>query len=160
MDIIIETPKGSSEKYKYDLNTKMFRLKKILPAGYVFPFAFGYIPFTKGEDGDPLDALIISELTGYPGCVVECRIIGCIKAKQKDGKEKVRNDRFLAVAKESREFEDVKTVRDLPDRIVDEIEDFFVHYADGESKKVKVLDIVEADEAVSMIPETYEVSIG
>ena len=59
---IVETPKGSAQKYDYDPKNKWFKLKKIMPAGMVFPFDFGFIPDTKGEDGDPLDIIIISEL--------------------------------------------------------------------------------------------------
>ena len=99
IDIVIETPRGSSQKYDYDPESKFFRLKKILPGGMVFPYDFGFIPDTKGEDGDPLDILIISEFNSFPGCIITCRIIGGIKATQleRDKKEPVRNDRFMAV---------------------------------------------------------------
>src|ERR1700712_5031895 len=95
---IIETPKGSGEKYNYDEKQRYFKLGKILPAGLVFPFDFGFIPDTKGEDGDPLDIIVISELASFPGCAMDCRIIGAIKAEQteKNG-ETLRNDRFLGV---------------------------------------------------------------
>lgn len=87
MNLIIETPKGSSEKYDYDTQHHLFKLHKILPAGMVFPFDFGFIPGTKGEDGDPLDVLVISEFESFPGIMIDCRIIGCIKAKQIDKKK-------------------------------------------------------------------------
>ncbi len=71
MDIIIETPKGSRQKYSFDKDTKLFRLKKVLAPGLVFPFDFGFIPGTKGEDGDPLDMMVISEYQGFPGCIMD-----------------------------------------------------------------------------------------
>src|SRR6476620_8194389 len=92
IDIIIETPKGCRNKYAYDEKSRAFRLKKILPAGAVFPFDFGFIPDTKGEDGDPLDILVIMDEPAYPGCVVECYIIGALKAQQSEEQESVRND--------------------------------------------------------------------
>jgi inorganic pyrophosphatase len=74
MLIIIESPKGSPQKYNYDVETGTCYLKKILPAGMVFPYDFGMIPGTKGEDGDPLDALLLNEYPGFPGCRVECQV--------------------------------------------------------------------------------------
>ncbi|QEM11306.1 inorganic diphosphatase [Mucilaginibacter rubeus] len=68
--VIVETPKGSGHKYDYDTATKQFKLKKLLPAGMVFPFDFGFIPNTVGGDGDPLDVLVISEISTFPGCVI------------------------------------------------------------------------------------------
>ena len=101
---IVETPRGSAQKYDYDPKNKWFELSKIMPAGMVFPFDFGFIPNTKGEDGDPLDIIIISELKSFPGCVMKCRIIGAITAEQTEKGETVRNDRFLAVPEVSQIF--------------------------------------------------------
>ena len=61
MKVVIETPKGSAQKYDYDFNDHFFDLKKILPAGMMFPYDFGFIPGTKGMDGDPLDVILISK---------------------------------------------------------------------------------------------------
>src|ERR1700760_5120369 len=101
VEVVIETPKGSSQKYDYVPNTPFFKLKKILPSGTVFPYDFGFIPDTKGEDGDPLDIIVISEFNSFPGIMIKCRIIGGIKAEQstKDAKKMIRNDRFIAIPK-------------------------------------------------------------
>ncbi|HET7898927.1 MAG TPA: inorganic diphosphatase, partial [Flavisolibacter sp.] len=97
-DVVIETPKGSRNKYAWNEKKEVFRLKKILPEGAVFPFDFGFFPKTKGEDGDPVDVLVIMDEPAYPGCVIECRIIGALKAKQTEKKKKaVENDRLIAV---------------------------------------------------------------
>src|SRR4051812_37612953 len=84
LNVVIETPRGSRNKYSYDADQAVFRLKKILPEGHVFPFDFGFVPRTKGGDGDPLDVLVLMDEPGLPGVVVECRIIGVIQAKQKN----------------------------------------------------------------------------
>ncbi|MGN6353764.1 MAG: inorganic diphosphatase [Parafilimonas sp.] len=68
---IVETPRGSNAKYNYDEQHSGFKLKKLLPAGMVFPFDFGFIPSTKGGDGDPLDVIIISEIKSFPGCIMD-----------------------------------------------------------------------------------------
>ena len=135
IDIIIETPKGCRNKYAYDEKAKAFRLKKILPAGAVFPFDFGFIPDTKGEDGDPLDVLIIMDEAAYPGCVVECKIIGALQATQSKGDTMVRNDRLVAVPVESNMYKDLDSIKDLNQNILSEIEHFFISYNKQEGKK-------------------------
>src|SRR4051812_38265137 len=71
LNVILETPKGSRNKYSYDNEKELFRLKKVLPVGAVFPFDFGFIPGTVGEDGDPLDVLLFMDEPVFPGCLVE-----------------------------------------------------------------------------------------
>jgi len=130
IDIVIETPKGSAQKYNYDPQSNFFRLSKILPAGMVFPYDFGFIPNTRGEDGDPLDIMIISEFQSFPGCMIACRIIGGIKAKQteKEKTGKIRNDRFIAVPVASLLFQKILDVKDLPVKMIEDLQDFFIFY--------------------------------
>ena len=78
LNIIIETPKGSRNKYNYDPKGRILKLTSILPAGSVFPYDFGFIPSTLGEDGDPLDVLVIMEVAAPQGCLVPARAIGVI----------------------------------------------------------------------------------
>lgn len=151
MDIIIETPKGSNQKYKYDEQYGLFRLHKILPVGLVFPFDFGFIPGTKGEDGDPLDAIIVSEFKSFPGCMMDCRIAGCIRVEQSNGKKSIRNDRFLAVPEQSTVFENVLSVEDIPSTLIMEIESFFRTYMQKEGKDPKFPGNLNAAQAVTLI---------
>jgi inorganic pyrophosphatase len=153
VDVVIETPKGSAQKYDYDPESHFFRMSKILPSGMVFPYDFGFIPKTKGEDGDPLDVIVISEFNSFPGIMIKCRIIGGIKAEQseKKGKKVIRNDRFLAVPKCSNIFEKVASMHDLPDRIMDQLEEFFVDYNKLEGKKFKALEKMGPKEAQRLI---------
>lgn len=137
MDIIIETPKGSRQKYTYDKESKLFRLKKVLAPGLVFPYDFGFIPGTKGEDGDPLDILVISEYHGFPGCLMDVRIIGCFQAIQTTGKKSYRNDRFIGILEQSSVFDTVMTLDDLPDTLIDSIKLFFSTYLQSEGKTVQ-----------------------
>ncbi|HXD77124.1 MAG TPA: inorganic diphosphatase [Puia sp.] len=168
VDVVIETPKGSAEKYDYIPKTPFFKLKKILPSGMVFPYDFGFIPDTKGEDGDPLDVIVISEFNSFPGVIIKCRIIGAIAAEQseakKDDHEKkgerdkkagkmVRNDRYLAIPKCSNIFENVRTLEDLPARIIDQLEEFFVDYNKLEGKKFKAVEKLGAKEAQHLIAD-------
>ncbi len=81
--VIIETPKESRSKYAYDPDLGVMTLKYILPEGHMFPFDFGFIPHTLGEDGDPLDVLVIMDSPAVNGCLVECRVIGAILATRR-----------------------------------------------------------------------------
>ena len=159
VDVVIETPKGSAQKYDYVPNTPFFKLKKILPSGMVFPYDFGFIPNTKGEDGDPLDVIVISEFNSFPGCIIRCRISGGIKAEQsdeKDSRKMVRNDRFLAIPKFTNIFQDIKKMEDLPDQVTDQLEEFFVDYNKLQGKKFKALAKLGPNEAFSLIEEQLQ----
>jgi inorganic pyrophosphatase len=95
--VIIETPKGSRNKYAFDEDEKTFTLKKVLPAGMAFPYDFGFVSSTEAEDGDPVDVLVLMDELAFPGCVIKCRIIGIIEGEQSNGKKTERNDRLVAV---------------------------------------------------------------
>jgi inorganic pyrophosphatase len=136
LDIIIETPKGCRNKYAYDHKHKAFKLKTVLPAGAVFPFDFGYVPDTKGQDGDPLDILVLMDEPAFSGCLVPARLIGVIEAEQteRDG-ETMRNDRLIAVAEESYHHREVRTLSAVSPQLLDEIEHFFVSYNEIRGKR-------------------------
>lgn len=126
--VVIETPKGARSKLDYDQKLQTFRLKKTLPAGMTFPFDFGFIPQTKGEDGDPLDALVLMPESLPPGCIVEGRLIGVLLGEQTEKKKTIRNDRYLVVSTTAGEFSDLKHVDDLPVALLRQLEEFFVTY--------------------------------
>ncbi|MFN8470923.1 MAG: inorganic diphosphatase [Anaerolineae bacterium] len=109
LTVIIETPKGSRNKYKYDEKKRLFTLSKVLPAGASFPFGFGFVPSTRGQDGDPLDVLVLMDSPAFAGCLLECRLIGVIEAEQSEDGKKERNDRLIAVAAQSREHKDIES---------------------------------------------------
>ena len=85
--IVIETPRGSRNKYSYDPDCDCMQLSTVLPEGIVFPYDFGFIPSTLGQHGDPLDILILMDQPVIPGCVVRARLIGAIEAEQKEKNE-------------------------------------------------------------------------
>lgn len=152
IDIVIETPKGCRNKYAFDEKSKAFRLKKILPAGAVFPFDFGFIPNTKGEDGDPLDVLVIMDEPMYPGCILECRIIGALKAKQTEkNKIEEENDRLIAVSVVSTSYSEVKSLKDINKNILDQIEYFFISYNEQAGKKFEPQGWANPKEAMQLI---------
>ena len=153
-EIVVETPKGSALKYDYDPGTHFFKLKKILPSGMVFPYDFGFIPDAKGEDGDPLDIIMISEFASFPGCMIKCKIIGGFKAQQSEkpgNKKMIRNDRFLAIPKCSQIFQNIESINDLPKDIIKQLEEFFVDYNKIEDKEFDVISKLDGAEAEKII---------
>jgi inorganic pyrophosphatase len=140
LQVIIETPKGSRNKYDLDTKDNVFRLKTVLPAGMAFPYDFGFVPSTKADDGDPLDVLLLMDEPAFPGCVVQCRLVGVIEGEQVEKKKKpVRNDRLVAVANQNHSFSDIKNISDLGDRFCHELEQFFVDYHQLSGEKYRVL---------------------
>jgi inorganic pyrophosphatase len=138
---VIETPKGSPNKYDYDAGCTAFRLAGVLPEGTTFPYDFGFIPSTVAEDGDPLDVLVLLDAPVVVGCVLTVRLIGVIEAKQrKQGEQWIRNDRLLAVATHAHTHQHVETLDDLRPHFVDEIEDFFQHYNEMKGSEFKPVD--------------------
>jgi inorganic pyrophosphatase len=157
VDIVIETPKGCRNKYAYDEELKKFRLKKILPVGAVFPFDFGFIPGTKGEDGDPLDVLVIMDEPAYPGCVIECRILGALKAIQTEkNKEKEENDRLIAISTVSTSYSEVQSLKDINENILSQIEEFFISYNKQAGKKFEPHGWTKVKEAMQLIVEAKQ----
>jgi inorganic pyrophosphatase len=126
--VIIETPKGSRNKYAYDAKEHVFELKKVLPAGMAFPYDFGFVPSTKGGDGDPLDVLVLMDEPAFAGCKLACRPVGLIEGEQSGKKTKERNDRVVAVENENHSYARVKHIDDLGKRFEKELEEFFVNY--------------------------------
>jgi inorganic pyrophosphatase len=133
---VIETPYKSRNKYSYDPKTGLFFLSKVLPFGMVFPCDFGFIPDTEGGDGDPLDVLILMDELTFPGCVIECRLIGNIKARQKEkGKDWVRNDRLLAVPVEMKSLNHLQDIKDVEEKKLVDIVKFFEQYNERDGKR-------------------------
>ena len=128
IQVIIETPKGSRNKYAFDPKQKVFELKKVLPAGMAFPYDFGFVPSTLAEDGDPVDVLVLMDEPAFPGCLLKCRIIGIIEGEQQSKKGKERNDRIVAVEQDNHSFADIKRIEDLGKDFLKELEEFFVNY--------------------------------
>ena len=141
IQVVIETPKGSRNKYAFDPEQKVFELKKVLPAGMTFPYDFGFIPRTKGGDGDPVDVLVLMDEPAFPGVVVKCRLVGIIEGEDYDKKDKERNDRIVAVADENHSFADIKHIDDLGKLFLRELEEFFVNYHELSEEQYRVIDV-------------------
>ena len=160
LNVIVETPKGSRNKFEYDYKLGLFKLGGVLPAGANFPFDFGFVPSTLGEDGDPLDVLVLMDEPAFTGCLVPARLIGVIEAEQTErAGETVRNDRLIAVAAKSLAYRNLKSLEQLSpaadggDILVEEIEHFFVSYNTFKGKEFKPLGRFGPDRAERLIEQ-------
>lgn len=156
LNVIIETPKGSRTKYAYDQKTGLFEMRKLLPAGMAFPFDFGFIPQTKAEDGDPLDVLIVSDGALFTGCLVKARLIGGFRAQQtpKGMKKAHRNDRLFAVPVLPTIPHPPGSMNELDEKLLADLESFFVSYNAVEGRVFKVLRTMTRKEAETLVRES------
>ncbi len=154
LNAIIETPKGSRNKYDYDETQGVFKLGGVLPSGASFPFDFGFLPSTLGEDSDPLDVLVLMDEAAFAGCLVPVRLLGIVEAEQteRDGNT-MRNDRFIAVASNYRQQQDLHELDDLPATLMDEIEHFFVSYNTIKGKTFQPLQRSGPERALQLLKE-------
>lgn len=138
INAIVETPKGSRVKYAYSPEDGLFRLKRAMPEGMVFPFNYGFIPSTLGKDGDPLDIVVLNEETVVLGCLLKVRLLAVIEAEQTEDDKMVRNDKLIGTAIDEEtppEFLSVKLDKGRLNQIIF----FFTAYNKINGKKFKAL---------------------
>ncbi|WP_246102715.1 inorganic diphosphatase [Methylobacterium terricola] len=154
---MIETAKGSPNKYAYTEAFNAFQFKMALPEGTSFPYDFGMVPSTKGADGDPLDILILLDAPAFPGCVLEARLVGVIEAEQRESDGTVeRNDRLIGVAVKARTHAHIEALSDLRPGMLDEVEAFFGHYNQLAGRGFKVLGRGDAEAASILVRQGAE----
>jgi inorganic pyrophosphatase len=151
----IEIPKGSHQKYELDEETKEISLDRTLYSPVVFPFEYGFIKETKGEDGDPLDVIVLATYPTFPGCNVEVRVIGFLDMEDEAGVD----HKIIAVPNDKIDprFSHIKDVKDLPSHLKAEIKEFFEIYKKLEPNKwVKLNDFKSKEEAEKKIEAAQE----
>lgn len=156
LQVVIETPKGSRNKYAYDHEQGVFLLRKVLPEGMVFPHDFGFLPRTLADDQDPIDVLLVMDVPAFPGCIVPAHLIGVMEGEQVDGKKRTRNDRLIAVAQATHTFANIGKLEDLPEAFRKELEAFFVNYHGLEGKKFRLLGYRGAKTAMELVKKSQK----
>ncbi len=151
--VLIDTPRGSGNKYKYDERLHAFRISRILPAGMHFPYDFGSVPGTCAEDGDPLDVLVLLDQATFPGCLVTTRLIGGFRARQREGGRMIRNDRLIAVPETPVNRAPTRSIRSLRAGQLREIELFFVSYNQAQGRELKIASRFGASTAQRLLSE-------
>lgn len=136
---IVETPKGRRNKFDYDPKIEAFTLGGLLAEGLSFPFDFGFIPSTIADDGDAVDVMILMDEPAHVGCVLSVRIIGVIEAEETESGKMIANNRLVAVAVHSYNHQHIKSISDVNQEILKQVEEFFITYNKSRGKKFKVL---------------------
>src|SRR6187455_5322 len=132
--VIIEIPKGSKNKYELDKETGLLKLDRVLYSSVHYPADYGFIPRTYCGDGDPLDALVLSQEPVFPMTIVEARAIGVMRMRDEKGVD----DKILAVSVRDPAFADYTDKSQLPPHVIREVQRFFVDYKVLENKQVEI----------------------
>jgi inorganic pyrophosphatase len=151
--VVVESPRGSPVKLRYDPELEAFTISRPLVLGLRYPFDWGFVPSTRMPDGDPLDAMVLSDVPTYPGVVLRCHAVGVVQLNQdsRDGRGVVRNDRLIAVPYTAPRFEGLDEVRQLPERFRRELEQFFLSAVLLTEKRVALLGWGPAAEAEALV---------
>src|SRR5262245_45986461 len=153
LHVIVESPAGATAKLKWDPELGLFVLSRPLPLGLYYPHDWGFVPGTRAADGDPLDALVLAEGTSYPGLLLPSRPLGVVRLEQnrKSGQGRERNDRVVAVAAAGARQAGTRRQEDLPARVREEIEQFFLNAVFFEHKDAAILGWGGPDDAWELV---------
>ena len=124
--VVVEAPRDSKLKLKYDPGLRAITWGHPLPIGFAYPYDWGFVPSTLAADGDPLDALVLSEVASHPGVVIPCLPFGVLELEEKmdDGRE--RNDRLVVLPLEGRWTNEVRSPSQMSRETIEELEHFFL----------------------------------
>lgn len=155
---IIEIPRGSRVKYEMDKKSGLIKMDRLLNSSFEYPINYGFIPKTLGEDGDPLDILVMSFQALVPLCLVQARIIGLMEMEDCG----IKDDKILAVAEHDISVSHMKSLEDIPEHFFNELRNFFEEYTKLENKKVIIREFKPLEFASISIEahlNRYEMSI-
>lgn len=147
VNVLIEIPAGSKNKYEFDKDLQAFALDRVLFASVQYPFDYGFIPNTLADDGDPLDGIVIMDQPTFPGCVIAARPIGMLEMI--DGGD--RDEKLLCVPVEDPRYAEVKTLGDVAPHRLEEIAEFFRTYKNLEKKETEILGWKDADAVAALV---------
>lgn len=154
IDVVIEIPKGSRNKYEYDYEKKMIRYDRMIFSSMHYPSDYGFVPETLAEDGDALDALVLVSEPTFPGCLIETHPIGLFRMRDEKGPDA----KLICVPVSDPVWSKISSLEDMNPHLIREIEHFFQVYKDLEKKKVGIEgweDKVEAFNAIKSSQERY-----
>ncbi|MEO1208941.1 MAG: inorganic diphosphatase [Cyanobacteria bacterium J06638_20] len=152
INVLIEIPGGSKNKYEFDKDLGAFALDRVLYASVRYPFDYGFIPNTLADDGDPLDGMVIMDEPTFPGCVIPARPIGMLEMI--DGGD--RDEKILCVPEKDPRYADVKSLGDIATHRLDEIAEFFRTYKNLEKKITEILDWKGVEEVTTLVQKCID----
>lgn len=151
-NVVIEIPKGSRNKYEYDEELDVIKLDRVNYAAMAHPYDYGFIPQTRSEDGDHLDAFVILDSSVFPGCLVSARPVGVLYMID-DGE---KDEKIIAVPAHDPRYDHINKLTDLSPHLPKEIEHFFTHYKDLQNKKVEITGWGDREQALEMMKSSLE----
>ncbi len=155
INVIVDIPKGSSNKYEYDEEKGFFALDRVIYSPLFFPFEYGFIPQTASEDGDSLDVVVLTTYPTFPGCQIKARPIGVLLMTDEAGVD----HKIIAVPQEKIDprFKEFQDIENLPEHLKKEIQEFFETYKRLEPGKfVKIKGWQEKEKAQEIIKEAIK----
>jgi inorganic pyrophosphatase len=147
LNVLIEIPAGSKNKYEFDKDLNAFALDRVLFASVQYPWDYGFVPNTLADDGDPLDGMVIMDQPTFPGCVITSRPVGMLEMI--DGGD--RDEKILCVPEKDPRYSQVKSLKDIPQHRLEEIAEFFRTYKNLEKKETKILGWQDVDQVMPLV---------
>lgn len=147
---IIEIPRGSRAKYEVDKESGLLKLDRVIYASMYYPLNYGFIPQTMGEDHDPLDIVVLTQVSVVPLCLIPSKVIGVMQMVDRGEAD----DKIIAVAEQDPSVSHINDVKDLPDYLMAELRHFFENYKTLENKKVVVDEFLSKEKAFIIIEES------
>ncbi|MFZ6008845.1 MAG: inorganic diphosphatase [Bacteroidota bacterium] len=149
---IIEIPRGSRAKYEIDKDSGLIKLDRVIYASMYYPLNYGFIPQTMGEDKDPLDIVVLTQVSVVPLCLIPSKVIGVMQMVDRGEAD----DKIIAVAEQDPSVSHITDVKDLPEHIRAELKHFFENYKTLENKKVVVDEFLSKEQAFKIIETSVE----
>lgn len=153
VNAIIEIPKGSRAKYEIDKASGLIKLDRVIYASMYYPLNYGFIPQTLGDDHDPLDIVVLTQVTVVPRCLISAKVIGVMQMIDHGEAD----DKIIAVAETDQSVSHINDVKDLPEHLVAELKHFFENYKTLENKEVIVNDLLHKEDAHRIIRRSVDV---
>ncbi|HLO86475.1 MAG TPA: inorganic diphosphatase [Nostocaceae cyanobacterium] len=156
INVLIEIPGGSKNKYEYDKELEAFALDRVLYSSVKYPYDYGFVPNTLADDGDPLDGMVIMDEPTFPGCIIAARPIGFLEMI--DGGD--RDEKILCVPVKDPRYTNVKSLKDLPSHRLDEIAEFFRTYKNLEKKVTEILGWQDVERVAPLVEKSIQAAKG
>ncbi len=149
INVLIEIPAGSKNKYEFDKDLNAFALDRVLYSSVQYPYDYGFVPNTLADDGDPLDGMVLIDQPTFPGCIIPARPIGMLEMI--DGGD--RDEKILCVPDKDPRYTNVKSLADVAPHRLDEIAEFFRSYKNLEKKVTEILGWKDVEHVLPLVEQ-------